>query len=91
MLLLYDMEKEEITATLNQICSYRGKREIEMENGDKVLLEFSIGVARYPEEETDYNRLISIADERMYVEKQQRKKMNGAKEDTGVEICNTGM
>lgn len=77
VLFLYDMEKEEITATLNQICSYRGKREIEMENGDKVLLEFSIGVAMYPEEETDYNRLISIADERMYAEKQQRKKKNG--------------
>ena len=77
VLFLYDMEKEEITATLNQICSYRGKREIEMENGDKVLLEFSIGVAMYPEEETEYKQLISVADERMYEEKQQRKKKNG--------------
>ncbi len=77
VLFLYDMEKEEITAILNQICSYRGKREIEMENGDKVLLEFSIGVAMYPEEETEYKQLISVADERMYEEKQQRKKKNG--------------
>ena len=77
VLFLYDMEKEEITATLNQICSYRGKREIEMENGDKVLLEFSIGVAMYPEEETEYKQLISVADERMYEEKRQRKKKNG--------------
>lgn len=81
VLVLYDMEKEEIAATLNRLCSYRGKTEVEMENGDRVALEFSIGVARYPEEETDYNRLISIADERMYEEKQQRKKKNGAKED----------
>lgn len=77
VLFLYDMEKEEITAILNQICSYRGKREIEMENGDKVLLEFSIGVAMYPEEETEYKQLISVADERMYEEKRQRKKKNG--------------
>lgn len=77
VLFLYDMEKEEITAILNQICSYRGKREIEMENGDKVLLEFSIGVAMYPEEKTEYEQLIRIADERMYEEKQQRKKKNG--------------
>ena len=81
VLVLYDMEKKEIAATLNRLCSYRGKTEVEMENGDRVALEFSIGVAMYPEEETDYNRLISIADERMYEEKQQRKKKNGAKED----------
>lgn len=79
VLFLYDMEKKEIADTLNRLCSYRGKTEIEMENGDRVTLEFSIGVARYPEEETDYNRLISIADERMYAEKQQRKKQNGGR------------
>ena len=42
VLFLYDMEKEEIADTLNRLCSYRGKTEVEMENGDKVLLEFSI-------------------------------------------------
>lgn len=78
VLFLYDMEKEEIADTLNRLCSYRGKTEIEMENGDRVTLEFSIGVARYPDEETDYNRLISIADERMYEEKQQRKGSMGS-------------
>ena len=79
MLFLYDMEKEEIADTLNRLCSYRGKTEVEMENGDKVLLEFSIGVAMYPEEETEYKQLISVADERMYEEKQQRKKNGGGR------------
>lgn len=77
VLFLYDMEKQEIEDTLKRLCSYREKTKIELENGDKMPLEFSIGVAIYPDEETDYNRLISIADERMYEEKQQRKKKNG--------------
>jgi len=40
----------------------------------KIICSFSYGMAKYPEEGTDFNQLVKLADERMYYHKNKRKK-----------------
>lgn len=40
----------------------------------KISVEFSLGLAYYPADGTDYNVLMHMADENMYQEKENRKK-----------------
>lgn len=77
VLFLYDSEEADIEEALERLRSNRGQKKVVLENGEVMTLEFSMGVAWYPEEVPDYRHLVSLADERMYAEKLQRKQ--GAK------------
>lgn len=73
ILFLYGMQEEEIESVLRELSTYRGICPVYMDNGENVILEFSMGWAEYPQEGAGYPELIAKADERMYEEKNLRK------------------
>lgn len=74
ILFVYNMEFDEVDNLMNELISQRGHKSVSVENEIIVKLEFSAGCAYYPSEAKDYKKLIKIADERMYQDKEQRKK-----------------
>lgn len=58
---------------INWLMSNRDIREVVLDNGEEVLLEYSIGYSYYMQEDTDYQSLIKQADEMMYEDKKLRK------------------
>lgn len=58
---------------IEELLAFCGSHKVVMENGEEIMLEFSMGWALYPKEETDYQELIKLADKRMYEDKKQRK------------------
>lgn len=63
-------ETGQIMAMLNE---FRDHRKVLRENGEEMLLEFSMGSVFCARTETDYQELLKEADRRMYVEKNRRK------------------
>lgn len=72
----YD-RKEDIMQTVDEIRAFRHTMIWDLELDEKVTLEFSLGYAVYPEEGTNFEDLLKIADQRMYEEKRQRKEQSG--------------
>lgn len=73
-LFAYGLEgKTEADEIIAKLLSCRGSRSVMIENGEDVWLEFSVGWAFYPDEKTDYQNLIKLADTRMYKDKKIRK------------------
>lgn len=65
---------EEINQAISELKKSRGK-DFEIEDPmAKISVEFSLGLAYYPADGTDYHVLMHMADENMYQEKKNRKK-----------------
>lgn len=65
---------EEINQAISELKKSRGE-DFEIEDPmAKISVEFSLGLAYYPADGTDYNVLMHMADENMYQEKKNRKK-----------------
>lgn len=66
---------EELETYLDRINKMRDKSSVQMADGSKMLVRYSLGVGSFPAEGTDWHELFRIADERMYADKRQRKGM----------------
>lgn len=75
ILFMYNMEIDEVNNLMNELISQRDHKSVKVENEIMVKLEFSAGCAHYPSEAKDFNKLIKMADARMYQDKEQRKKV----------------
>lgn len=65
---------EEINQAISELKKSRGE-DFEIEDPmAKISVEFSLGLAYYPADGTDYHALMHMADENMYQEKKNRKK-----------------
>lgn len=64
---------EEVEAYLDQLYILRDKSHVQMSGGEEMLIRYSLGAGVFPAEGTDWHELFRIADERMYVDKRQRK------------------
>lgn len=64
---------EELETYLNRLYKMRDKSFVQMTDGSKMLVRYSLGAGVFPEEGTDWHELFRLADERMYVDKRQRK------------------
>lgn len=71
-LLLPNFKAYEAEKIMTKAGAYFAKNPIECE-GETVYVAFSYGIARYPEEISDYKQLIIEADKRMYAQKHQNK------------------
>lgn len=69
---------EEIRKVIGKLKARRGSLFRSEHTGAESTLEFSMGVAFYPEEGLDYHLLMHLADENMYQEKKKRKNDNGS-------------
>lgn len=65
---------EELKTYLDRLDQLRDKSFTQMTNGTEVLIRFSFGSGSFPAESTDWHELFRLADERMYIDKRQRKK-----------------
>lgn len=63
-------EIQEVITKLGEACDVKS---VTLQNGESILLSYSFGYAFYPEEESDYNALLKLADERMYKNKKERR------------------
>lgn len=74
VVLLYGYETYgEINEGIEELKKSRGKKFFCAQLDKEESIEFSIGYSYYPVDDQNYQRLMSIADERMYQEKRQRK------------------
>lgn len=69
----YD-DREEMQKEIAELASYRNERKVVLENGEEIPLEYSFGWSFGQGEESDYHKMLKIADERMYEDKKNRKK-----------------
>lgn len=73
LLFVYNYTEEEVPGRITEwLQASRGREGFCTENGNEVILEFSMGCAKYPEEGRDYQKLIKLADKRMYADKKKR-------------------
>lgn len=64
---------EEAEACVDRLCNLRDKSFVQMNDGTRVLIRFSLGTGSFPAEGTDWHELFRLADERMYADKRRRK------------------
>lgn len=65
---------EEAEYYLERLRNLRKQAVVEFTDGSMMPIRFSAGTGVFPAEGTDWRKLLKLADERMYQEKQQRKK-----------------
>lgn len=74
VLFLYGFrKKEDLLDRLERFKEENGRSIIEVEDGRRFPVWFSIGYAYYPEDSEDYHVLLRLADEAMYRDKKKRK------------------
>ena len=69
-----DEDRQRLKQIADSFLSGRGIQKMVFENGEEVRLEFSMGYEYCTGDNTDYQLLIKLADERMYKEKKIRKR-----------------
>lgn len=73
LLVVYGLEGEkEAENVADWLLSYRDVSKVAMDNGQEIMLEFSLGYAYYGREFSDYQELEKQADARMYEDKKRR-------------------
>lgn len=65
--------KQELIAEVTNMLRQRDRKSVILKDGAYVNVRFSVGLAYFPEDSTDLETLLRLADERMYEEKRQRK------------------
>lgn len=72
--LLYNFtEKQNLIDEINKFKLVQDAKSINIASGDQITLTFSFGYAILPDDDSNYENLIKIADERMYSDKCARK------------------
>lgn len=66
-------EQQEGEAIVQWIKDNRDIKKVSLENGEEIVLEYSVGYAYYKQEDHDYQGLINQADKLMYEDKNKRK------------------
>ncbi len=64
---------EEINSYLAMLLRQRDRMPVVLNDGAKVMVRFSVGMAYYPMDGKDFDTLLHLSDERMYQEKRARK------------------
>lgn len=67
----------ELNAHISNVLRQRDNVMVVLKDGVRVLARFSVGLAYCPEDARDFNTMLRIADERMYMEKRDRKAGRG--------------
>lgn len=74
LLVVYGLDgKVQCDQVIDWIISNQDQRKVQLENGDEIFLEYSVGYSYYMREDMEYTDLIKQADERMYQDKKKRK------------------
>lgn len=74
-LFIYDCEtREELKGCLTEILEGRDHQRIPLRDGKETILKYSVGYAIYGEDGSTQSDLLKIADERMYQDKNRRKR-----------------
>lgn len=66
---------EELEACLDRLYGLRDRSFVQMTDGTQMLIRYSLGAGSFPAEGTDWHELFRLADERMYADKRQRKRV----------------
>lgn len=64
---------QDTDSVIKKLESFQDRYMVMMENGEEIMLEFSMGWAFSPKADASYQELIQLADAKMYAEKKQRK------------------
>lgn len=64
---------KETEAVIEKLEKFRDRYMVMLENGEEIMLEFSMGWAYSPRADKSYQELIQLADAKMYTDKKQRK------------------
>lgn len=71
--LFFNISENDLVNKFERVKKYLSNNPLEY-NDDKIICDFSYGIAYYPQDSSDYNELVEIADKRMYEYKEKNKK-----------------
>jgi diguanylate cyclase (GGDEF)-like protein len=69
----FEKDKESLVRKFEDLISYFKTNQLTLDE-DKITCSFSYGIAKFPDEGSDYNTLMNLADKRMYGRKQNPRK-----------------
>lgn len=82
VLFAYGFDGEgETRKLIEMLQTFRDSQEVLLENGESIMLEFSMGWAFCPVGQSDYSEMIKLADKRMYEDKKMRKQKRLEQQD----------
>lgn len=69
----FNIDENDLANKFERVKKYLSNNPLEY-NDNKIICDFSYGIANYPQDSSDYNELVEIADKRMYEYKEKNKK-----------------